>query len=616
MEDIPSIEELRAQEIDEICVIVRSKVELLAQVWAEVGIDYEPTRSRLVRTRVHITNLLDQMVDGEVDMKERLLKNIEQFTADVHHLCTELSMPNPEFPESLTILERENATRESLEHLKEIRNNRRRERKKLKAKESELCAKLGMPTLNLCSVSVPSEKDLRELEKRIETLEQEKAVRACTISLLRKDIIAKLNLLDEQPRAHLEVQVIKNEEGFIFSKSNIDELKAYLDRLKQLEEARRRELASLLDQLALFFDRLDIPPEEQDRIRSSNMGLTSSTLAALRATLADYEQQKKERLREFVTRAKDDLLTWYKKCCVPQSRVYLDDEDSEDISEERLALLEEQLKALKEFYSENKLIIAKAERHEALWSRSLELEKLASDPSRLTNRGGRLLLESKERQRLQVEIPRLRKEIEKFIATYSGSNKIFDVWGKDFLEHLDAQQQAHAQEKERVRLERESRRKATPSVLGSSKRAYCGTPSSSASKMSRLGTSSATLACSSRRLGTPGKSTRSAQGGTPSAAAAARNIRRRSIKAQQKKLASGRQLFRNKGANEAGPSTSTSAPVGEVTNMDGFAQFLAQQNEKQLTSSVLCEAPGSLPPGTARKVVQLDVTLSDNAPSS
>ncbi|KAL3222847.1 hypothetical protein MRX96_028340 [Rhipicephalus microplus] len=570
MEDIPSIEELRAQEIDEICVIVRSKVELLAQVWAEVGIDYEPTRSRLVRTRVHITNLLDQMVDGEVDMKERLLKNIEQFTADVHHLCTELSMPNPEFPESLTILERENATRESLEHLKEIRNNRRRERKKLKAKESELCAKLGMPTLNLCSVSVPSEKDLRELEKRIETLEQEKAVRA--------------------PELIWKSRSIKNEEGFIFSKSNIDELKAYLDRLKQLEEARRRELASLLDQLALFFDRLDIPPEEQDRIRSSNMGLTSSTLAALRATLADYEQQKKERLREFVTRAKDDLLTWYKKCCVPQSRVYLDDEDSEDISEERLALLEEQLKALKEFYSENKLIIAKAERHEALWSRSLELEKLASDPSRLTNRGGRLLLESKERQRLQVEIPRLRKEIEKFIATYSGSNKIFDVWGKDFLEHLDAQQQAHAQEKERVRLERESRRKATPSVLGSSKRA--------------------------RRLGTPGKSTRSAQGGTPSAAAAARNIRRRSIKAQQKKLASGRQLFRNKGANEAGPSTSTSAPVGEVTNMDSFAQFLAQQNEKQLTSSVLCEAPGSLPPGTARKVVQLDVTLSDNAPSS
>ncbi|XP_049268980.1 protein regulator of cytokinesis 1-like [Rhipicephalus sanguineus] len=391
-----------------------------------------------------------------------------------------------------------------------------------------------MPASNLCSASIPSEKDLQELEKHVEVLEQEKAVRSCTVILLRKDITAKLHLLDAQPQAQLEIQVIDDEDGFILSKDNIDELKAYLDRLKQLEEARRRELAGLLDQLALFFDRLDIPPEEQDRIRSSSNGLTPSTLAALRATLAEYERQKKERLREFVTRAKNDLLTWYKKCCVPQSRVYLDDDDSEDISEERLALLEEQLKALKEFYSENKVIIAKAERHDALWSRLLELEKLATDPSRLTNRGGRLLREAKERQRLQVEIPRLRKEIEKVIPTYSGSNKIFAVLGKDFLEHLDAQQQAHAQEKERERLERESRRKGTPSALGSSKTAYCGTPSSSASRMSQLGTSSGTLA-SSRRTGTPvRKATLAVRGGT-SVGAAVRGIRRRSFKAQLRK---------------------------------------------------------------------------------
>ncbi|XP_049268679.1 protein regulator of cytokinesis 1-like [Rhipicephalus sanguineus] len=549
MADMPGIEELRAQVTEEICDMVRAKVNELTSVWCDVGIDYEPTRSRLERTRVHLSNLLNQMVDGEVDMKERLLKNIAQFTVDVHQLSSELAVPNPAIPDSLTILERESTIRERLEQLKEIKNYRRRERKKLRAKETELCAKLGMPASNLCSVSVPSEKDLQELEKHVEALEQEKAVRSCTVSLLRKDIIAKLHLLDAQPQAQLEIQVIDDEDGFILSKDNIDELKAYLDRLKQLEEARRRELADLLDQLALFFDRLDIPPEEQDHIRSSSTGLAPSTLAALRATLAGYERQKKERLREFVTRAKDDLLTWYKKCCVPQSRVYLDDDDSEDISEERLALLEEQLKALKEFYSENKVIIAKAERHEALWSRSLELEKLASDPSRLTNRGGRLLLEAKERHRLQVEIPRLRKEIEKFIATYSGSNKIFAVWGKDFLEHLDAQQQAHAQEKERERLARESRRKATPSTLGSSKRAYCGTPSSSASKMSRLGTSSGTLA-SSRRMGTPvEKGTLAVRGGTPvgAAAAAVRNIRRRSLKAQQKKLANGRQLFKQHG---------------------------------------------------------------------
>lgn len=78
-----------------------------------------------------------------------------------------------------------------------------------------------------------------------------------------------------------------------------------------------------------------------------------------------------------------------------------------DATEEHLAKLEQLLKSLKDFYSENKVIIAKAERHEALWMRFLELEKLATDPSRLMNRGGHLLIETKERQRLQTELPRV-----------------------------------------------------------------------------------------------------------------------------------------------------------------------------------------------------------------
>lgn len=603
--------------------MVKEKVTRLTSIWFDVGINYEPTRNRLDRTMSHLSNLLDQMVEGELEMKERLLTNIAQFTDDIQKLSAELDVASPEVPDSLTIIERENTIRERLEHLKGIKSSRKRERKRLRAKESELSAKLGMPTLNLCSTSVPSDKDLHELEKHVAALEQEKVVRSCTLSLLRKDIIAKLSLLNAQPEGQLEIQLIDDQDGFVLSEGNINQMKAFLERLKQLEDARRRELAGLLDQLALFFDRLDIPPEEQDHIRSTSTGLTPSTLAALRAKLAEYEVQKKERLREFVTRVKDELLTWYKKCCVPESRVYLDDNDSEDFTEERLVLLEEQLKALKDFYAENKVIIGKAEQHEAMWSRFLELEKVSMDPSRLNNRGGRLLLETKERSRLQAEIPRLRKQIEKFINTYSGNNKIFAVWGKNFLEHLDSQQHAYAQEKERERLERESRRKATPLSTSSGKRAYCGTPSSSACKMSRLGSSNATLA-SSRHVGTPaGRSNTAARGATPvragsAAVAAAKSVRRRSLKAQNRKKATGRQLYNGQGAEGGGtPSTSSTSALGGVTTMDSFAQFLAQRNEKQLTSSVLFETPKQLRPETAEKAVHLDVTLTnEQAPPS
>nr|XP_050033713.1 protein regulator of cytokinesis 1-like [Dermacentor andersoni] len=613
MENMTGLTELRAQMSQHICEMVRTKVSELMSIWSDVGITYEATRSRLERTRAHIANLLDQMLEGEVEMRERLLRNIKEFSNEVQQLALELSVASPAVDSSLTMLEKENVIRERLEQLKQIKSFRKRERKKLRSKECELCTKLGMPALVLSNnTSTPTEKDLQELEQHVNQLEREKAIRSCTLSALRNSIIAKLSLLDVQPEAQLEIQLVEDQEGFILSNSNIDEARAYLERLKQLEEARRQELAALLDQLALFFDRLDIPLEEQDHIRNANNGLTPATMAALRNKLAEYELQKRERLREFVIRVKDELLTWYGKCCLPMSRDFLDDDD-EDATEEHLAKLEQLLKSLKDFYSENKVIIAKAERHEALWMRFLELEKLATDPSRLMNRGGHLLIETKERQRLQTELPRLRQEIQEYITTYSGRSEIFARWGKDFLDHLDSQQRARAEEKERQRLERENRRKATPAKLSNTKRTFCGTPSGSASKMFRLGASNATLG-SSRRVGTPAsKNTQVAHGGTPvragAAVSAAKSIRRRSLRAQ-KKSATGRQLFKGKGADEA--SSSTAGPVGGLTSMDSFAHFLAQANGKQLTSSIL-EAPRPSQPETAPRATgaDLDSTLTE-----
>lgn len=618
MENMAGLEQLRTQMNRHICEMVRTKVGELTNLWSDVGISYEPTRSRLERTHAHIATLLDQMLEGEIQMRERLLRNITEFSAQVQKLSVELAVPSSSVDDSLTMLEKESVIRERLEQLKQIKAFRKRERKKLRSKECELCTKLGVPALALSNASTPTENDLEELEQHVAQLEREKAIRSCTLSTLRNSVIAKLNLLGVQPEAKLEIQIVEDQEGFILSNSNMDKARAYLERLKQLEEARRRELAALLDQLALFFDRLDIPTEEQDHIRNTNSDLTPATIAALKDKLYNYDQMKRERLQEFINRVKDELLTWKKKCCRPNS--VDDDDDCEDITEQHLAKLEDELKSLKNFYADNKGIIAKAERHEALWLRSLELEKLAADPARLMNRGGRLLHETKERQRLQIELPRLRQEIEKYIATNSGRSDTFARWGRDLLSHLDSQQRKHAEEKERERLERESRRKATPTKSSNVKRALCGTPSGTASRISRLGTSSATLG-SSRRGATPAsKNTLVAHGGTPvragaAAIAAAKSTRRRSLKAQQKKSVNSRQLFKGKGADEA--STSTAGPVGGLPSMDSFAHFLTQESGKHLTSSML-ETQKSLPETAAQATgAHMDSTLTEEqAPPS
>ncbi|KAK8788610.1 hypothetical protein V5799_021609 [Amblyomma americanum] len=423
--------------------------------------------------------------------------------------------------------------------------------------------------------------------------------------------------------------------------------------LKSLEVERRKEHAALMERVALFWERLDIEPQDQEDFRRSHEAITLSSLSALKQQLEVYEKMKKERVKEFIDSTKDDLLTFYTRCCVPERKARFEkDEDSEDFSDQRLEELEAELRSLKKFHAEHKQILMKVERREALWARFLEFEMRAGDPSRLTNRGGRLLLEMRERKRLEAELPRLEDEIKAYINMHTGKEKeqFFTEWAKDFLDHLGSQHEAYNMEKDRERQERENRRKepgSTPvSHRCTMKRGPPGTPSSSASRFSRLGASTATTPTPSMtsRNTTAGKSgLRQRGGGTPMRTApTAKNIRRRSItgaaqkgasKAVKKLLESGEKKSPRgsavggscsvesfaKGASKAARKLRSGAKasprggaVGGPSSMDSFAHYLSQpDSDRQLTSSVLGEPPATPQPQTEGAALDTDVTLRE-----
>ncbi|XP_077502262.1 protein regulator of cytokinesis 1-like [Amblyomma americanum] len=128
---------------------------------------------------------------------------------------------------------------------------------------------------------------------------------------------------------------------------------------------------------------------------------------------------------------------------------------AEDFSDQRLEELEEELRRLKEFHAKNKPILMKVERQEALWARFVEFEKRAADPFRLNNCGGRLLLEMRERKRLEAELPRLEEEIKTHISRHTSveDEQFFTEWAEDFLKHLSSQHEAYNLE-DRERQER------------------------------------------------------------------------------------------------------------------------------------------------------------------
>lgn len=274
---------------------------------------------------------------------------------------------------------------------------------------------------------------------------------------LRHEIVAMISLLDVRPESQREQDImVEDPPSFVLSASNMKAVEDYLQRLNDLEAQHRRERANVVERLALYWERLGIPEAERGDLQRSHSGLTDATLDALRHQIAKCGVLKQERMKEFITRAQDELLSWFRLCCVPEREALLEEEwDSEDWSEERLEKLEKELKTLKDFHTTNKDIARKVERREVLWARFLDYEKYLADPARLNNRGGRLLSEIKERTRLETELPRLEHEITSYIDNYTGEEReVFDTWSCKFLAHIEAQHTAYNDIKEKERLQR------------------------------------------------------------------------------------------------------------------------------------------------------------------
>lgn len=618
--------EARRQGVKTLCQEVKqdikadivNKIDIMMELWFEMGIRSDAIRSRLVKTKTHVLRLLNDMYEGEIEMKDRIISNVQRCTEEALTLSKQLGVACDLPPENLPILDRESKIRERVEEFQQMKAFRKKEARKLKAEEVELCRSLAAnPHILSTGASLLSESDLLELSQHVAALRQEKTIRNCRFSVLRGDIISKLALLDMLPEEGLEQQIVDNARNFVLSDKNMEFLEGYLLRLKSLEAERRQEHAELMERVALFWERLDIPQHEQEEFKRVHDGITPGTISALKQQLEQYERMKKERVKEFIDRTKDDLLTWYSKCCVPELKARFEkDEDSEDFSDQKLEELEEELSRLKEFHAENKPILTKVERREALWTRFLEFEKRAADPSRLNNRGGRLLLEMRERKRLEAELPRLEEEIKTYISRHTGKEEqgFFSEWAKDFLEHLSSQHEAYNQEKDREKQERENRRKEPGTPVSQRtviKRGPRGTPSSTASRLSRLCTSTATTPTplkTSRNV-TAVKSGPGQRGGTPMRTAP--TIRRRSIKgaAQKGASAAARRLL---SSAKASPRSSAAAgAVGDLSSLDSFAHYLNLPNKQLLTSSVLSELQATPRPEAGLATFDADATLCE-----
>lgn len=105
---------------------------------------------------------------------------------------------------------------------------------------------------------------------------------------------------------------------------------------------------------------------------------------------------------------RDELLDLWEKCHVSEEeRAIFAPMRSLDFTEELLERHEAEVRRYETFWEENREIFDLLSRRAELWERLTQLEMAATDSNRLNNRGGKLLMEEKERKQVQKVINKL-----------------------------------------------------------------------------------------------------------------------------------------------------------------------------------------------------------------
>lgn len=109
----------------------------------------------------------------------------------------------------------------------------------------------------------------------------------------------------------------------------------------------------------------------------------------------------------------------WKQChCTEQDKQSFKYFEDDCYTEDLLALHELEIEKWQSFYRHNQELLIAIDKHEDLWRKVQSLDNSAASSNRYQNRGGKLLKEEKERNKLQKLIPKTEERIAELANLY------------------------------------------------------------------------------------------------------------------------------------------------------------------------------------------------------
>lgn len=426
--------------LEEITEVVQVAATKLNSIWSECGFSEEMCSHRRHKMVDHVKALMSEMIDGEKNLRKTLLKSIDDNGSKFYHLNKELGAGISDPEEHLTLIELERYLRRAVVKMEKEVKERQDELKELRSQEQELCECLREELSEFEKKAVPSKESIKDLERIVKTLEQEKVDRVKTFLRQKDNLERLLKELEQSPVSSFECSVVAGlEDLFVLSTENLRRLKMLNDEYEKRVEDNKRESVELQEKIRQLSDRLGHDPGGRDQLLASMSGHAPSSLAKLQEQLALLEEAKKENMGHFISQLKQELEEMWEKCYVGEEEKeefspYVSDECTEEVLEAHNVEVER----LKKFHNENQKMFTVLNQWHQLWDKHLRLEERSNNPDRLFgNRGCALLQEEKERRRVGGELPRIEKELEDLAEVYKEkSGQPFLVKGQTVSDYI------------------------------------------------------------------------------------------------------------------------------------------------------------------------------------
>lgn len=496
-DEVESIKEALSQ------ILTHQCINDFARVWQDIGLETNHRLDRRNSMVEHVGQLLLEMLEEEKTLKHKMEKSVQTCMDEMKQIEQELKLTSSHKElATKTLLEKERLVRERVDALKKIKHDRMKRFKRLTEMEIALCHSLELKSEfsdKYQTLAVPSEEELQGYRKRVDHLESIKDQRQVEYRNIREKALGIWEELETTPSDNIGIQLHGGDvRNFVFSEQNMEKLERYFKKLEAVALKQEKDAEYLRNQIIPLWERLEIPGIFREEFLSKHSGYKTWMIDELQSELDRLNMLKRDNLERFIEATRTELNTIWDKCLygVNQKKEFRP-AFSDEFTDDSLSAHESELDRMRGFYADNVEVFKLVEKRETMWKQKLEMEARANDPNRLKNRGGKLLQEQRQEQKLMKEFPKVEKKLKQTVTQWEEDHcRRFVVLDKPYLDELENQLANYNLMKEQEKVKKQQS-KAEITLLEMKYGTKCHTPP----KRKALGTTSNERATKVRRVG-------------------------------------------------------------------------------------------------------------------